>query len=146
MQRDESDLGQRANALLQRCQAQSIPIMLSSLVVAEMLAGMEEGSEAEFLRRVQRRFVSPNFDSLSAIQFARLWRSYRDRVRELQQEGLTRNRIRGDWFIVASALAQRASCIYSEDPHLHRCAQGLIEVRYLAQEPIPARQDPLPLT
>ncbi|MGB5050456.1 MAG: hypothetical protein WBO46_16040, partial [Caldilineaceae bacterium] len=138
-------LGQRAAALVTRCGAQNIPIMLSPIVVAELLCGVAEGKETEFLQIVKKRFVSPNFDDICSLKFAQIWRANQERRRDLQKEGLSRNLIRMDWLIVASALAHQVEYIFSDDKHVHSCAQGLIEVRYLAEEPIPAQQESIPL-
>lgn len=145
MKPDESESGQRAAALMARCAEQNIPIMLSPIVVAELLSGVSEENEIEFLRILKSRFVSPSFDDICSLKFAHIWRTNQERRRELQKEGLSRNLIRMDWLIVASALAHQAEYICSDDKHVHSCAQGLIEVRYLSEEPIPAQQESLPL-
>lgn len=146
MQPPEDEIGERAAALVARCTEQSIPIMISPIVVAELLSGVPENNAIAYLETLKRRFVSPPFDDLCALHFARIWRTYRSRIPQFQREGLTRQRIKADWLIAASALAHGAQVIYSQDEDVHRCAEGLIEVRYLDSEPIPANQPPLPMS
>ncbi len=98
---------QKAKALIARCDADKVSVMLPSLVVAELLMAVDTTLHNDFIAFVNARFIVPTFDTNAAA-------------------------------IVATAIAQGADCIYTEDPLLEKFAQGRIDIR-----PLPSIQQQL---
>jgi predicted nucleic acid-binding protein len=129
---------QKAKALITRCDANKVSVMLPSLVVAELLMAVDTKLHNNFIAFVNARFIVPTFDTNAAAIFAAMWR---DRKINLDQDpsiAKTRAEMKADFMIVATAIAQGADCIYTEDPLLEKFAQGRIDIR-----PLPSIQQQL---
>ena len=57
-------------------------------------------------------------------------------IEKIAEYGKTRTEMRIDNLIVAIAVAQKAECIYSEDPHIKAFAQNYINVFPLPNIPV----------
>ena len=83
------------------------------------------------LNLMREGFVTAPFDLHAASRFAVLWNDRQERniIRGLQQtQKATREELKVDCLIVATALAQEASCIYSHDGKLKAFAADSIPV------------------
>jgi len=86
--------------------------MVSTIVVSEFLINVDPGLMPLTIDLIEKTFIVVPFDTQSAMMFARIWQA--------------------DCLIVASAVARKATCIYSHDQGLKRFAEGFIPV-----QPIP---------
>jgi hypothetical protein len=83
------------------------------------------------LNLMREGFVTAPFDLPAASRFAILWneRQQNNVIRDLQQiHKATREELKVDCLIVATALAREAACIYSHDVKLKTFAGESIQV------------------
>lgn len=111
--------------------------LIPSVVVGEFLSGLPEASHAAVVNLVRAGFVTAAYDLKAAAIFAKLWQAKKDdgTVSQLRSAGASRQEIKADGMIVASAIAHRAAHVVSHDPHLRRFAVGQIEVQDLPPLP-----------
>jgi len=82
-------------------------------------------------------FIIAPYGVQAAVHFASLWQDRQERniVKDLQDtEKATRAELRADCMIVATALAQKASCIYSHDRKLKTFAGSALPIIELPRE------------
>lgn len=144
---DSSDLFERGKALLDICRAEGTKILVPSVVVAELLFGVPEENQSTFLSVLQTSCIVPAFDVKAALLLARLWRANLDMRkydrafrRKLEQAEVSREILKADCLIVATALANGAECLYSQDKGLELVCDGNLAYRWLRDVPIPAEQ------
>lgn len=95
-----------------------------------------------FIDHLRKGYHLPPFDFQAASHYARLFKiSIKGLKKERHEHQLTTRDIKADLMIVASALAQGATCIYSNDQGLMKVAGNAIKVEKL---PSLARQERLP--
>jgi len=91
-----------------------------------------------FLSRLgEGGFIIVPYDLQAAARFAALWKEREERniIEKLKVDfEATRTQLRADCMIVATALAQNASCIYSHDRRLKAFAGDSIHVYKLPRE------------
>jgi predicted nucleic acid-binding protein len=77
------------------------------------------------------------YDIRAALYYAKIWRAKSDKskLKELQENGKTRQELKADRMIVATALANGSECIYSHDGGLKVFGDGFIEVRSVPPGP-----------
>ena len=117
--------------------------LVPSVVIGEFLLKIPASAHVTVLNLMRETFITAPYDLQAAARFAALWqeRSEGNFIKRLQDElGATRAELRADCMIVATALAQNASCIYSHDRKLKTFAGDAIPVVELPRE-----QDQLPL-
>jgi predicted nucleic acid-binding protein len=118
----------KAKYLISTCEQQKINIMVPSVVVAEVLCALDPGLHNAFSELMHRRFIVPPFDTQAALHFARMWRN---KKQPKDESGISRAEMKADFMIIATALARRAECIYSQDIGLKKFAQDYIDVKPL---------------
>ncbi len=123
---------EKAKYLIKLCEQDKIDVIVPSVVVAEILCGLEPDSRNPFVELMHHRFIAPPFDTQAALQFAHIWRN----KRQIQGEiGISRAEMKADFMIIATAVVRGAECIYSEDVGLKKFAQDYIDVRPLPNIP-----------
>ncbi len=116
---------ERTRLFLQHLSDRRVTVVMPSIVVAELLVGIPVERHEAFYRLVEARFMVPPFDTLSASYFARIWQEKRDHpdIKKILEDGeTTKNILKADCMLVATALAIGASRIYSHDPHIRNFA------------------------
>jgi predicted nucleic acid-binding protein len=130
----EGDKIAQAKAFLDHLDKQGTRLLVPSVVIAEFLTGIPIAAHTTIANLLERHFMTAPFDLKASLQFARVWqdRDNRGLVAVLKNEkGATRAELKADCMIVATALAQGASCIYSHDDNLTTFANGQIAVRQM---------------
>ncbi|WP_421718341.1 type II toxin-antitoxin system VapC family toxin [Algiphilus sp.] len=134
--KEESEPGQEdmiptTKAFFEHCKQKNIEILVPAVVVGELLTAIEPKHHPIVLNLLQSSFVVPPYDAAAAAIFARLWRDRKEsgQVKKIQVElQATRQELKADCMIVATALAQKAEAIYSHDAKLKAFANGAISV------------------
>ena len=134
----------RAEYFLNKCQKEGINIVVPSIVLAELLAGVSFDVARELARTMQKRFMIVPFDARAAEEFGQMWRRWKENNPNgsMNSEGFTRQQLKADYMILATAIVRGAWCIYSHDNAMKRFADGYIEVVELPE--MPPRQGNLP--
>jgi predicted nucleic acid-binding protein len=120
----------KAEYLISLCEKDDVTIMVPSIVLAEVLCALDTRLHAEVAKLMNYRFMVPPFDGQAALQFAKIWQNKKP------IPDISRQEMKADYMIIATALARKAECIYSEDKKLKNFAQDYIEVK-----PLPALPD-----
>ena len=118
----------KANNLLERISRSNQRAMVSTIVVSELLMNVNPDSIPVMTSVIEKTFIVVPFDIQSAMMFARIWQEKNGAIEELKQSGIGRQQLKADCLIVASAIARKAICIYSNDKGLQKFAEGFIDV------------------
>lgn len=121
----------RTKVFIHKLQEDRIHVLIPSVVIAEFLMPIPPDMHATVINLFDRGFVVVPFDTAAASQFAKIWLSNKGQelVDSLIRNGSTRAELKVDSLIVATAVSQRAECIYSHDGGVKAFAQGFIEVK-----------------
>lgn len=116
---------------LQILKEQKAQIVVPTVVCAEFLTGLDdENSRNQYIRIIQRNFAVIPFDIGASMRFPALWSSVKkERLEELKQQGATKQTLKADCMIVASAIQHKANMIISNDRELAAFASTYIEVK-----------------
>ncbi|MFH0957720.1 MAG: hypothetical protein V1897_03365 [Pseudomonadota bacterium] len=132
----------KAKAFLEYLQENKITALIPMPVLAEILIHVPAENHLGFIDHLRKGYHLPPFDFQAASFYARLFKTnIKSLKKERGDQHLTNRDIKADLMIVASALAQGASCIYSDDKGLMKVAGNAIKVEKL---PSLARQERLP--
>jgi len=123
----------KARHLLDMLSDRGAEISVPAVVMAELMDGTGRSEHLSFAASIQSRFTIHSFDHLAAIEYARLTTA----------TNAPREKQKVDRMIIATALAIKASAIYSEDDDIHTIGSHVIEVRRLPN--VPPKQIPLPI-
>lgn len=121
----------RTKQLLEECHRSKMTMMIPSVVLAELLTAIEPKNHAMVHNLIKQSFLVPPFDSASSVIFARLWQERQESgvIDQIRKDlGATRQELKADCMIVASAIAHKADVIYSHDEKLRKFANGSIAV------------------
>jgi predicted nucleic acid-binding protein len=102
-------------------------IMVPAPVLHEYLIRFEGAQRQEQLLLICEQFFVPAFDAPSAALAAEI-ESNRELMQSLASDDVSRNHLRVDTQIVATAIVHNAAKIVSADPHLGAMARGRIVV------------------
>jgi len=121
---------------LQWMENESHRILIPAPVLAEFLMKIPVEEHPAVVRAFEKRFIVSPFDALAASKFAAIWQTNgRKYHTEVSEHAPGREEVKVDCMIVAIAVANRASVLYSEDPHVQKIADGFITVREIPQIP-----------
>ncbi|MEM9452269.1 MAG: PIN domain-containing protein [Cyanobacteria bacterium P01_E01_bin.6] len=118
--------------LIEECSRLEVNVVIPSIALAEVISGCKSKKTAEKIHsEIFKSFRVVPFDSMAAFQYSELWR-----VKKKSQKGKnkiegTRNTLKADCMIIATALSAKAHCIYTgnnEVEKFKKLAQSKIEV------------------
>ncbi|HVC96887.1 MAG TPA: hypothetical protein VND64_24625 [Pirellulales bacterium] len=128
---DRQHMIDRAARFFRQCQREHQRIFLPAQSLAEFLVGYDAEQRRLSLARLSRGFLVAPFDAKAAVIAADLQTDW-NKLKAIGDEfGLTKQQIKADINVLASALAVNASCLYSEDKQMKSFAQGRIIIRPL---------------
>jgi predicted nucleic acid-binding protein len=140
---DQQDEIARAEHFLKKCDEDKIAIIIPSVVIAELLAGMPPAEHGTFLDVMNRRFRIASFDTPAAIKYGEYfeaWRAAHPNT-SFRDEGFIRAKFKVDHMILATAVSRGAHRLYTNDEDLIAHSNGHIEACKLPI--VPPQQQPL---
>lgn len=141
--KEEAEPGQtemisKAKALIERLDKGNKKILLPALVIGEFLIRIPIETHQTIINLLERDFMIAHYDVKAASFYARIWREKQDQglLEELKRSGKTRQELKTDRMIVATALANDAESIYSHDKGLEAFGKGYIDIRNISDIPV----------
>lgn len=128
-ERKQQDGVFQAKTFLKDCSEKKIRVIVPSIVVAEFLIGVPEDKQDALTALISTKFVVAPLDTRISVQVARLWKRNKGIV------VASRNELKVDCIIVATAVSYRVSCIYSDDEHIPKIAKEQVPVRKITDYP-----------
>jgi predicted nucleic acid-binding protein len=122
------ELRRRAHILLGELNSDGAEVLLPSVVVGELLAGVAEEDQSGFLAALQGRFFMPSYDVKAAGIAADLWRSHAKFPKDEKQE---RRLLKADVLVIATAKAAGATVIFSHDKNARKIASLVMTAKDL---------------
>lgn len=120
----------RAEQFFNWVDANGHTIILPTIVIAEVLAREPLEVHAHYMEIIQKNFIVASVDGIVALKYAQILNNRIEELKELaNQEKIRRDKMKFDHLIIACALINNASCIYSYDVGLKKFANNLIDVR-----------------
>lgn len=143
----QEDMIERTKMFFEESKKNDTNIMIPAIVLAELLSAIEPKHHPMVLNLIRDAFYVAPFDAPAAAIFAKLWQEKTAIVKQLQGQGATRQELKADGMIVATAIAQKAGALYSHDDKLKSFAGVSIEVlqipRVHIQTPLDIQSSPL---
>jgi predicted nucleic acid-binding protein len=131
----QEDLIDRAKALLKQLVQEKNQFIIPSIVLSEFLIRMPGDVQQTLNDLAHHQFQIVPFDVSAAMHFSRIWQANVDPVVKTgvyDGTKTSRHELKADILIIATAVARKATCIYSCDRnHMKRFAQGVIEIQDL---------------
>lgn len=119
---------------------------MPSIVIGEVLCGVTRDDEREEFHSLTNEFMTAPYDVPAALKFSRLFgrgaSSKQAEVKAIRDSGVaatSRDGLKADLMIIATALAHNASILYTHDEEMIRLANGLIDARDFVKEDFPRR-------
>jgi len=136
--KEESTSGQedqvvRAKLLLDELDSKKVPVIIPSVVLAELLMRIPRSEHQQFIHKLEKRFIISPFDGKASSVFGNLWQT-KNGVRKDEPE-CTRDHLKADLMILSIAIAENTKQIFSSDPHIQRAAQGIINCTDIPTNP-----------
>ena len=127
--KEEAEPGQeemilRAKALLAKLDEEKVPVVIPSVVLAELLMNIPKSEHELIIKKIEKRFIISSFDARTSSCFADLW--YRKKEIRKEEPKCTRDHLKADLMIVASAITAGSDHIYSCDDHVSKASANQI--------------------
>ena len=106
-------------------------VIVPSIVVGEFLMRIPKELHAMVINLFNKNFIIAPYDVLCASKYAMIWKTNKppEEAEQLIALGVTRTELKADSMIVATAVARKADCIYSNDKGINTFAKGFITVK-----------------
>lgn len=117
--KDIADLQRRARILRADLQEKNHTIVVPTIVVAELLLGLDKEHHGQFIAEIQRTCLVAPFNIRASAVAAELWLVHHKLDKKQQ---VARTVLKADAMIVASAQVAGASIFYSCDPKCRKLA------------------------
>jgi predicted nucleic acid-binding protein len=140
---EQQDEIAKAEYFLKKCDEEKTAIIIPSVVIAELLAGIPLAEHGAFLGLVNKRFMIASFDLPAAAIYGEYFESWRAAHPDssFREEGFSRVKFKVDHMILAIAVTRDANCLYTNDDELIAHSNGRIEARKLPK--VLPQQQPL---
>ena len=113
------EMQRRSLILLDLLQERKEKIIVPTVMVSELLLGVEPKFHGDYIAELQRRFFCPPYDLRAAALAAELWLYHRGLPKE---EQVQRSVLRADVMIIATAKVSGATEFYSHDGKCRKLA------------------------
>ena len=120
----DPELRRRAKLLIDHLEATKAKVIIPTVVVAELLVGVDQADHGRFLAELQSRFLTPPLDLRASALAATLWQQHRALPPAKQ---VKRTILKADVLIIATAKSAGASRIYSHDAGCRAVASLIME-------------------
>lgn len=130
----QQDMIARAQAFFEHLDEEGHQIIIPAPVLMEVLSPEPLDVQEKMMTVITRSFIVAPFDAFAAQKAAELMQRRSPEIKEYRQlNQVRRDKMKFDFAIVATALANEASCIFSYDDHVVKAADGLIPVREIPE-------------
>lgn len=136
---DRQEMIDRALAFVAQIEKHGEQIMIPSMVASEFIVKYDEAARTTALELLARRFYIAPFDASAAKWAARLFQDKEEWKLAREKANSTRQWVKADIAILATAIAHGATALYAEDKPLLSTAEVLKD-----RIPIPVQTLPLP--
>lgn len=135
--KEEAEPGQEhmiqlAKNLLAKLDEDKIMVVIPSIVLGEFLMRVPKNEHANVLKKLEKRFIITSFDVKASSCFANLWQNKKE-IRN-NEPTCTRDHLKADLMIVASAITSGSEIIYSCDDHIPKAAGDEIKCSDIPKE------------
>lgn len=127
----QEDMITRATALIKSLDSTNTQMIIPSIVLAELLTKIPPEEREAFVSELSSDFMIYPFGIESSISFSDLWAQKKSKYK--QDLAYSREHMKADFMIVATALSSSSSCIYSEDKGVQKASENLIECKNIPQ-------------
>ena len=119
----------RAKHLLRKLHDRGDKILVPSIVVAEVMAGVldKDKNYYEKISKMIQKFRCPPFDNKAAMVYANIHHEKWNQVKN-NKGNATRSELKADMMILAIAISNKCKTIYTEDIPLAKLSNGYITV------------------
>lgn len=122
----------RAEQFFSRADEYEDTILIPTIVLAEILASEPPQIRAKYIEILSKNFILLPFNEMAALKYAELLFNRFDDIKNIATSvNASRQRMKADHMIVATAIVNNANAIYSTDNGLKAFAEGFIDVRDL---------------
>ena len=120
----------KAKSLLQHLEDTGVDILITSVSLGELLMRIPLDQHPMMLDRISKSFIVADFDARAASIFAEIWQQSQSDgvIEELKASENTRDKIKADCQILATAIANGARIVYSNDDGMKKLARNRINV------------------
>ncbi len=118
----EEDKANRSIHLIDHLDSSDVVVTISTVTIAEVLAGCSEANHAAIIDILEKRFEILPFEVDAARLSARLYRKY---MPELRVGGASRDVVKNDLDIIASSYTFGSRCFYTCDTRARKIAVEL---------------------
>lgn len=134
---EQVEMVERTEKFFDWADKNKVQIIMPSVVIAECLIPEATDTHAAYLEAIHEIFIVANFDERAALIYAEIAGSKWGDLKALASDnGIRREKMKLDHMIVACAIANGATAIYSTDPDVIRFGKGVIEVKEIPYYPI----------
>lgn len=123
------ELETRAKILLDILDEEKSSIIVPTVTVAELLAGIDRQDHPKFLAEIGKRFFCPSFDLPAAAIAAHLWQLHKTLPKS--EQFTDRRILKADVMLIATAKAAGARVLYSHDASCRKLATNVLEAKDL---------------
>lgn len=127
----QTDMIPKAQKLISCLKDKKIVPIIPSPVIYELLMGVDETALANSLSTLNRDFRAVSFSVGASIAAAKLFnqREILNNQPTLDLAQGRRHKMRIDYQIIATAIANKCDCICSNDPHIKKMSGSSIDVK-----------------
>lgn len=121
----QEDNLEKAESLIERLFQLGDHIVIPTLVLSELLVTIPEEKHNEFLSDVCQDYLVAPFDTQAARKFGEIYPNWKriKRANGSLTQDMTRQEIKTDYMIIATAISVGCECIYSEDSKFQKFAE-----------------------
>lgn len=135
----ESMIGFAKN-FLKDCHNQKIDLMVPAIVLGEFLCNVEEQHHMEYIHELQKAFLIKPYDMPASLHFAKLFNERQKQIKmnganSLAENKISKQELKADFMIVATAKSSKADAIYSHDKNLKKFAGNSVKVLEIPKTP-----------
>lgn len=133
---EQISMVERTEKFFQWIDANSVQVIIPSIVIAEVLIPEPLDTHAKYLEIIHETFIVANFDERAALKYAEIAGKKWGYLKQLSSDsGIRREKMKLDHMIIACGLVNGATCIYSTDPDVIKFGRDVIDVREIPSFP-----------
>lgn len=124
----QEEMVSRTKRFIKHLDETNCRVLVPAVVIAEFLMNLPSSAHVTITTLFQQHYLVAPFDIKAASKFSEIWQANHNSANK-GQIGKTRESIKIDDMIVATAVAWGADCIYSHDPGVKAFSKGFIDVK-----------------